>query len=161
MKYTIESLERKSIAGGKNMIKAVLKGEDGVHEDNVAIWDTFPSFNVLAVGQMVEGDINVKVNGQYTNKSLYAPKPVGGSTGRIGGNAGMSKMMDKKNESIKGFQDTKEVAIKLASAMRDAVQLAIAELEGQDKTALASRITHWRSWIISHWGDETDVKSPF
>ncbi len=120
----------------------------------------FPDFDQIRAGSTVSGTEWKSPKGYVY---IFAPKvaPQGNTGASRGGNTSIARAVEKKNEAIASFQDSKEVSIKLASAMRDAVQLAICELEGQDKAPLASRIQHWRNWILSNWGSEQDVKSPF
>ncbi len=124
----------------------------------------FPNFVQLAPGREVVG---VEWKSEKGNTYIFAPKEVssasgGNFSGSKGGSAAINKAMDKKIEAIGNFQDDKNTAIKLSQAMRDAVQLAIEELSGTtDKTAMASRIIHWRNWILQNWGDVSDTKSPF
>lgn len=162
MKITINWGELKTTGAGKKLFDGSFIGEDG-KEFDATIWETdkdnkvFPGFADLKPGHVFEG--NPWKSPTTGKTSIYPPKPA--PVRGTGGGANVAKAMERKEKSIEKFQDSKESSIKLAGAMRDAVQLAIAELEGKDKSALAQRILNWRNWIIENWGDEKDVKSPF
>jgi len=162
MKLTINWGEIKTTAAGKKLFDGSFIGEDG-KEFNATVWEldkdnkTFPGFGDLKPGFVFEG--NPWISPTTGKTSIYPPKPA--PVRGAGGGANVTKAMERKEKSIEKFQDSKEISIKLAGAMRDAVQLAICELEGKDKAALASRILNWRNWIIENWGDERDVKAPF
>lgn len=162
MRYTINWAEKKTVtvAGApKQILECSLIREDGSQFD-ATIWrdgkdgSVFPNFDTLAPGHALEA--NEWVNPKNQKISMFPPK----SQNTPRGGANMTRVMEKKNENIKESQDRKEVAIKLASSMSHAVALAIAELEGKDKAALATRILQWRTWIIDNWGDMKDVVDP-
>jgi len=150
MKYNIVWSERKETSGGKKMIKATLKDDKGVEFTDVAIWDSFPNFEGIMTGHDIEGDLVVKQNGQYENKSLYPLKvSTGGSIGANRG--GVARNMEVKNENIKQSQDRKEHSIKESSSIRDSVQLALAEFNADSNVNLEERIFHWRKFLLSNW----------
>jgi hypothetical protein len=71
MKYIINELVKRHIEKlNKDVVDVKL---DGVNE-KVTIWQDFPEFIALGVGSEVEGDIVTKVNGNFTNITLYPPK---------------------------------------------------------------------------------------
>lgn len=164
MQYNIEWLENKTTSTGKKLIKATLVNGSDKHE-NVTIWDGFPNFEGLRPGATVEGDIVEKQNGQYTNKTLFAPK---GAVPRSGA-AQASKLMEKKTEAIGKAMDRKEQGIMLSGAMRDAVQIVTTLYREQisamtdpilkDKT-VQGKILAWRNWILDNHGDMKDIVDP-
>ena len=160
--YKIEKLERKTTSMGKTMIKATIKDNQGATTEGVAIWDSFPLFGSLKEGDVVEGDISTKVNGQYTNHTL---NPSATGTPRYGQNksngGAITKAMEKKEASIEKFQDNKEISIKTSSTMRDAVLLAIAE-KPSSPYSLEDLVVKWRHWLWLQW-DKTspDELAPF
>lgn len=157
MQYKITKIDRKVTSSGKSMASVSLESLQGAKIENVAIWDSFPRFPDLTIGTEVEGDIVEKQNGQYVNRSLYAPKQ---PTGRTGGNSGVKVAMERKEASIAKFQDKKEESIALSGAQRDAV-LIVTELKrviGLPDEDIQSEIIKWRNWFLS---DEFKNYPPF
>ena len=71
MKYIIKEIKRRHIDKiNKDIAEVIL---DGVKEQ-VTIWQDFPEFIALDVNSEVEGDIITKINGNFTNITLYPPK---------------------------------------------------------------------------------------
>lgn len=165
MKYKIDWMEHKTTSTGKKMIKASLNDGTKVITE-VAIWEGFPNFAELMPGVEVEGDLVEKQNGQYVNRSLYAPKVA--PTGQIGGNKGayktklMTEMVEKKQEGIKKAQDNKEFSIRVASVNNSAVQCAIAEFGKMDKGAdMKFLIEKWRKYLWLSWENHEKYDLPF
>lgn len=163
-KYQIIKLERKTTANGKNKIDADLQDFDGFVEDKVTIWDDFPNFATLKMGNEVTGQVVAKVNGQYTNKSLYAERTEGWGGGKKQPSVNMNKIMEKKQEGIAVAQDNKELGIKVSSSMNKAIDLAIAEMKSEYDSQipydLKAGINKWRQWIWDNW-DEIKSQPPF
>ena len=69
--------------------------------------------------------------------------------------------MARKEKSISGFQDNKEFSIMIASSMRGAIDLALAEWK--DETVLDTleqSIKKWRHWILDNWSvDPKDIQT--
>lgn len=116
----------------------------------VSMWSNFPDFHNLTIGSVFMGSMTK--GEKYWDLSYEgADKPRGGAYGAFK-DAQIEKVMDKKNESIGKFQDNKELSIKMASTMRMAVDLAIAQYG--DKTVLDTLeqgIEKWRAWCWEHW----------
>lgn len=156
MKYTIEWCEKKTTSTGKQKLDATLKDESGASYDNVTIWGDFPNFSELAPGFTVEGEVVEKQNGQYLNKTLYAPKAP-----KAVGSTFKQKMIEdtmaKKEESIRRIQTDKEENIKLMSAQRDAVLLVttfytdVAEATPfpDRETFIKAKVVEFRDWLLS------------
>lgn len=71
MKYIIKEITKRHIEKLNKDVAEVMF-ED--METKVTIWQDFPNFENLIVGSQVEGDIVTKVNGNFTNVTLYTPK---------------------------------------------------------------------------------------
>lgn len=156
MKHTLGKISEKTTSYGS--LKDVMVGEK-----KVAFWEkSWPDqYSFLAEGMELEFDIVEKEKNGYKNYTAYSPKQA--SVGQFGGSkGGIAAAQTRKHEMIKESQDNKDVSIRLAAAMRDAVQLAICELSDPtaNKAALATRILHWRSWLLNNHGDERDVIDP-
>lgn len=159
--YKLSNVVRKETSTGKPMIKCTITPvPEGVIVDDVAIWSSFPDFANLKDGDVVMGELEVKQNGQYTNKTLNYPKPANSSPRGSYAAKGpaVEKAMERKEASIGKFQDNKELSIKISSTMRDAVLLAIAEFNadgGKNNTthSLDELILKWRKWLVEHWSD--------
>ena len=158
MKYTLEWTENKVTSTGKKMMKVTLKDETGAVTNDVAIWEGFPNFDGLKPGEIVEGDLVVKQNGQYENKSLYAPKVAGTSPQRSTG--AIKQAMQTKADNIEKAQGNKEQGIKVASTMSMACQTALAFLQGEtikDEGVFKAEVKRWREFYWKEW----DKAEPF
>ncbi len=160
-KYTIIKLETKTTKIG-NIISADLQDFNGTITDKVSIFPTFPNFTSLKVGSEVMGQITVKVNGQYTNKTLNEEKTSGYASGGAR-SVNMNKLMDKKAENIEKAQERKNDSIAFFNATNSAIEM-VKQFHG-DTSDIQSDIKHWRDWFLSEWhkyeSDPTKGKSPF
>lgn len=159
MKYTIQWSEKKVTSTGKEKIDATLS--DGTTTiDGVTIWADFPDFSKLMTGFEIEGDVVIKQNGQFTNKTLYPIKKViSTAPGAAQGFTGGSRMMEAKNKNIVAAQENKNNGIKAASSLRMAVELVIATMQGQDivdNSVIKGSIKDWRKWLLDNW----DLENP-
>ena len=143
MKYIIDWCERGQTKTGKQNIKATLKDEQGVMTENVTLWGDYPDFANLMPGKEVNGDINVKQNGQYTNKTLY---PVTTYKKFEAKPNNIAKAQETKKENIKEAQDNKEQGIKISSTIRMAVDIAIAESDTRPENIKEKRAWLWNEW---------------
>lgn len=170
IKYQVLKAERKSTSTGKDKMDVDLQDFNGVVEEKVTIWADFPNFTSIKTGSEVCGQITVKNNGQYVNKTLY-PERTEGFGGKKGApSVNMNKIMEKKQEGIAVAQDNKELGIKVSSSMNKAIDLAIAEskefnsihMVGQPTIGydLKAGINKWRQWIWDNW-DEIKSQPPF
>ncbi len=149
MKFKIEWLEKKMTKVGEKF-DCSLTNEGGEVTEGVTLWAK--DWPEALVGSEVTGDLVVKQNGQYLNKTLYPVKTYKSFAQKP--KADIGKMMDKKEASIDKFQDNKELSIKISSTMRMAVDLAIA----QGKLGTGT-IQEWRAWLWNEW-DKTDKDFP-
>ena len=163
MRYKINWLEEKTTSTGKKKYDLTLDKEDGTQEDKVTMWADFPDFANMKPGTEIEGDVVVKVNGQYTNKTIYPIKPKVAPTGQTGGFKGnMVATMAKKQEGIEKSQSRKEDSIQISSTARDATILTTAELNGKTEQEIKDIWTKWRKWLLNNWDvDERELKAPF
>jgi len=153
-KYKLQNIERKTTSTGKAMLKCSALGEDQVMHEGVAIWSDFPRFADLKDGDEVEAEMDIKQNGQFTNKSLKYPSPAK-TNGR--GSYGINKAMEKKEESISKFQTNKEESIKISSTIRMAVDVVTAmDIKEQNAETTKQMIEDWRRWFWKHWSDPED-----
>jgi hypothetical protein len=160
MKFIIEKVDNKS----NDWKITSIKGEQGNVIAEVSVnrvnkkGETFPNFDGIILGATIDGELWTSATGK---NYLFAPKPA--STGGSKGNPGIAKAMEKKNESIAKFQDSKETSIKLAGAMRDAVLIVTTfykDLQMEDGD-IELKIKQWRNWFLTNHGNESDVKQPF
>lgn len=160
MKYTVVKIEaNKTTSTGKNFHKVSLQSVDGPETyDDVAIWEGFPSFGTITFDSLVEGDVVTKNNGQYVNRTLYAPRAERPATGRTTRSGGIAEAMDRKEKSISAFQEEKENGIKISSTLRDAVTLAKTEVDAEvyPVSELKERIMYWREWLWKNWNTPLD-----
>jgi hypothetical protein len=162
--YTISSVDDKS-PDWKILTLEIVEGEGSVMFEDVSVnrvnkkGEAFPNFDNLKVGERVKGNLWTSSAGK---KYLFAPdlnKPAGGANrGQSGGfKAGMQKMVEQKQAGIEKNIDRKEEGIKISSTMRDAVQIALAELGGNaDHEDYERRIQYWRQWLWGEWENVND-----
>ncbi len=162
--YKVSWLENKVTSTGKSKADATLIDPNETIIEGVTIWGDFPKFAELRPGVSVEGDVVIKQNGKYTNKSLYAPKTntlrnPSAPAWATAKPTGIKAAQERKAEGIEKSFDRKEEGIKVSSTMRDAVQIALMELgSNQDHVQYEERVLYWRKWLWIHWDDE---QAPF
>ncbi len=167
IKYKIIKLEKKGTKIGE-IIKADLQNLDGVVETGVAIFNSFPNFSSLGVGSEVIGMITVKVNGQFTNKTLNEERTQGWGGGKKGPSINMNKLMEKKAEYIQEAQERKNESIAYFNAVNSAINAmgkypygSMGDLEKGWKV----HFIELRDWFLSEWqkyeSDPTKGKQPW
>lgn len=75
----------------------------------------------------------------------------------------VEKTMERKEQSISKFQDSKEYSIKVASTFSNAVNLAIANFK-QNPTSLRTleeEVEYWREWCWTHYDVNPEQYPPF
>lgn len=161
--YQIVSMKHETTKSGKNLIRATLalSGSEGEETEGVTIWEGFPNFGVLKVGSPVSGDIVTKQNGEFVNKTLFAPRGVSPRKTKGDSERGsIAVAMEKKAEGIEKAQDRKADAIKLAGCNRDATIMVAQELS--QMTALGTEWSQadaqikwkeWQKWFMGNYGD--------
>lgn len=162
MKYSIEWMEKKTTASGKNVISATLKTDRGSTFDKVSIWGDFPGWASLSPGQSVEGEIKTNDKGY---KSLYedkAPAPTRPASGAVSAakitSESVEKAQNRKNDSIAYFNSLNS-AISFVSQFKD----PIAVMDAGDYYLL---VLNYRDKFLDEWrkydaGDITDKSRPF
>ena len=148
---------------------ATLIGEDGKQITEVSInrtskkGEVFPSFDELASGHDVEGELWQSTAGKWY---LFPPRPqtTPGGASRGQGGAYKAKVMEeamaRKEVSIGKFQASKEESIKLAGCQRDAVLLTQTMFgnniwsdpilsEEEKRSVLKKEVIKWRDWLLS------------
>lgn len=129
-----------------SITEMALVDEEGNETTNVSTFDS------VAPAQEIEGQIVKNEKGYLNFVKKPEPKQVAASNFKT---AQMEKTMERKENSIKGFQDNKELSIKISSTFRDAVALSIAEGKPE-----ADRILAWRKWLWNNYDvdiDDTDA----
>ncbi len=108
----------------------------------------FPDLASLVVGAEIEGSI--VIDGNYKNLVGAIEKPKGNPGYKT---AQIEKVMERKEASISTFQDNKELSIKMASTMRMAVDLAIAEytMNKGSFDKLEELVPKWREFAWNNW----------
>lgn len=159
MKYIVQAIDANKVTtSGKAYHKVTLASGSELHE-GVAIWSDFPNFNSITFEAEVEGDVVIKQNGQYVNKTLYAPKgPANRTTG--GSRGGQTAI----REGVREAQENKDWAIMTSSTFRDATAITIAQFGGQTVSDedFKAEWKAWRLWLAKNWDvDEKDLKNPF
>lgn len=141
---TIELLVKQTKAGDDYH---VFKMEDGKF---LSVFKFDTRFSEINVGTELPDDVLI-YDQQYNNYKLKPlPKPAGAPRGGFGGKQAEA-LMEKKNESIKGFQDDKEKSIALSSAQRDAVLMVTTFETAQPfptDSELRAKIVEWREWFL-------------
>jgi hypothetical protein len=84
MKFTIKYIQDSPTKSGRAKKSATVVDEHGIESKFVTIWPDFLNYTNLSQGMVVEGQLEVTQNGQYTNKTLkpamntngtFAPQP--------------------------------------------------------------------------------------
>ena len=155
---TITAIESKTTKTQKPYKSCAVKNESGA-DFKVNIWSDFPDFANLQVGSIVRAKL--EQNGQYWNIVSETQSNPRGNAGFK--TAQIEKTMERKEKSISNFQDNKELSIKIASTMRGAIDLAIAEYTRNPNSLdnLDALIEKWREWLWTHWDVEPDQYVPF
>ena len=116
----------------------------------VNIWSNFPDFANIVEGSVITG--KMAMDGQYWNISYEDTSKPRGGAGTAFKTAQIEKVMDTKRQDISKFQDNKELSIKVASTMRMAVDLAIAEKGDRNVLdTLEQGIKKWRAFCWENW----------
>lgn len=119
-------------------------------------------FKVSAWAGEFEGKEEIECTLEKNDKGywkLLTPKKVAGANFKANQ---INETMQRKETSIKGFQDSKEWSIMTASSMNKAIDLAIAEIKDiKTLNTLEQDILKWREWIINNWEIEPTAKKPF
>ncbi len=147
MEIKVISSKEKLTSFGKPMKMLEVFCENETRKVNV--FSNALDFANIKQGYTINGTMEKK--GDYWDISFAGEKPRSGA-GSAFKTAQIEKVMDKKNESISKFQDSKELSIMTASSMNKAIDLAIAEFK--DKTVLDTldqAVLKWRRWIIENW----------
>lgn len=159
-KYEIKWAEVSQTSTGKTKTTLTLVDEKGTETDKVTAWGDFPNFAELQPGKSVNGNISVKVNGQFTNKTLYpeATAPAWATATPVGKGGGIAKAQAVKQEGIKVAQENRAEGVKIASTARDAT-LIVAQLiqpRGIDTDELIkAEWIKWRKFLWNQWDSET------
>ena len=126
----------------------------------VNVFSNALDFANIKQGYTINGTMSK--NGDYWDISFAgAEKPRGGAGGAFK-QAQIEKAQETKAGYIAKAQDNKEQSIKVASTMRMAVDLAIAEY--RDKTildTLDSAVLKWRKWCWENWEVSEKDYAPF
>ena len=155
MNIKIIECTEKETKFGKPMkaLKVEAEGETRV----VNMFNNFPDFANLKVGSVFLA--NMAREGNYWNLSYEGADKLKGNSGYK--QKVIEETMARKEKSISGFQDNKEFSIMIASSMRGAIDLALAEWK--DETVLDTleqSIKKWRHWILDNWSvDPKDIQT--
>jgi len=157
-KFKVEWVEEKVTSTGKKKLDITLVSEEGENIDGVTIWEGFPNFSAIKAGDELEGDLVSKQNGQYLNKTLYAPKPVNSSPGSKSGFTGGTKMMEQKAKNIEEAQKRKSESIAYFNSVNSAI--ALVGKDGSDINTVKNNIIYWRDWFLAEY-DKWNEQPPF
>lgn len=157
---TIKKVTDLQTANGDSYKKVDVMKADGTLVAGVSAF----KFKYPNQAELVEGAVvtaMIVIDGNYRNL-VSAPQtaPRGNSGFKT---AQIEKVMDVKRQDISKFQDNKETSIKVASTMRMAVDLAIAERSnGHDSldNTLQESIRKWREWVWLEWDKTTSTDVP-
>lgn len=152
MKYEILWMENKTTSTGKTFAEAKLKDEQGNITEKATLWGS--SWIPMPMnGDEVEGELQVKQNGQYTNTTLYPPKKASSGAYRASG-AGIKVAQERKAEFIEKAQDKKEESIAYFSSLNAAINLVCHHpyyRESTGEAELIQRIIGLRERFYKEW----------
>lgn len=152
MKYKIDFLEERTTKVGP-VLDVQVTDEKGVQTNKVSLWPSnWPNYKELRPGSEILAELQVKINGNFTNKTLYPERTntlnhSSRSTGAI------TKAMETKAENIKEAQANKAESIKEAAIMRDSALLTAAWAHGQGQSAEAMKDMYedFRKFVTNQW----------
>lgn len=123
MKYQVEWAEHKSTSKGPTL-KTTLKDEQGVMTEDVTLWGNQWPIATLVPGAMVEGDVVIKQNGQYTNKTLYPKKE--GNMGQMPASLRRAPKVNEaeRNANIQANMRVKAEGMAYGNSVTNAVLMA-------------------------------------
>lgn len=163
MLFTIDWMEKK----GEGWIVATLVEavENGLTHKDVSINKVdkksgevaFPTFDALAPGHQINGNIWENNAGKKYLFPMREQKKSGG-----GGSAfraqQIEKSQERKAEFVHQAQENKNLAVKVASTMRDATALAVASVNvdafetiEEREEALRDSFARFKRWYIAQW----------
>jgi hypothetical protein len=162
MLYKITHFEKKTVSTGKEKADVTLVDTNGIPTAQVTIWKNDLAFDSLTIGSELNGDIEVKQNGKFTNKTFkQATTAPAWATRKPTGAVEAAKVTSK---SVSVAQDRKEASISLSAANRDAtlltvetIRMSIAiSLHGQPITDEEVKATwlSWRKWLLDNNGSD-------
>lgn len=146
--YKVVAAEEKTASTGKKY-KSFTLADDA---RKISIWPDNPEYSKVVLGGSIRGKVVQK--GDWYN--FVAENALRGSQGATSGfkQKVIEETMQKKEASITKFQGAKEEGIKVASTLRMAVDLSVAEITSNkedDEASLQARIKRWRSWLWAEW----------
>ncbi|MDD5068995.1 MAG: hypothetical protein PHN89_05385 [Candidatus Pacebacteria bacterium] len=146
MKYKLDWLEKKETKVGPKF-NATITDEKGATFEGVTLW--LKDWSDAIPGMEVEGELTIKENGQYTNKTLYRNKTY--SQWKPKPKADMTKLVEMKDANITKQVDRKEDSIKMAGSIRDAVSIVVAKMQHRELSneEIELQITLWVKKILN------------
>ena len=155
-KYKVLSVTEKTAKTGRPYKACELEAVSG-DTYKVNIFSSAPDFANIKGGSYIMGKLSQE--GQYWNFTFPEQQKQGG--GGAYKQAVIEKTMERKEASISKFADNKEHAIKLASTIRMAVDIALSETPEQQETTLQETIRKWRKWLWEEWELDPRSVDPF
>lgn len=139
---------------GKQFVEAWL-GQEGLEDVKVSFWNGEITEPDSTFRSTIDGELGTNQKGYPV---LLTPKKVAGGAFK---EQQMEKVIVRKEEGIAKAQDNKEHAIRTASSMNKAIDLAIAEFANPKSLfTLEELIEKWRRYIWTNW-DKTEQYPPF
>src|SRR3990167_2564358 len=154
MTYLITWVEKDKYGNKKASVE---KMEDGKKLD-VVLGKEWEDKEIMSGFQIDATEWVSPKNGKiYLFKPKETPKTASGGAFK---QKMIEDTMNKKEASIGKFQDKKEESIRLASVLRDATLLTIAELGKDEGSAeiMAQKFHKWRAFLEKQW---TEPSNPF
>ena len=147
----VESIEIKPDKNQNDMKVVTFEGV----EKKVYVNSKYDSnYNDVEVG----AEFELEQDGNFLK--IKSDKPKGS-----GKEAGMTRVMEKKQEGIAHSMDKKEEAIKLASTARMATDMVVAfkiNYESLNEEALQEKWMYWRAYFYVRWSDvDVELVKPF
>lgn len=167
MRYTIETLEVRTLSSGAKLIDLTAKDVEG-NEVQGTIWEkdkngaTFPNFDNLTFGSAFEAE--PWKNPSSGKITFYAPKPKPAANAPRGG-ANIAKAQETKRKYIEAAQENKALGIKVSAAMRDATSITLELMKKDPEFGFSDFETMFRrvrDWYIKEWSNlEESLDLPF
>lgn len=156
-KYTVKKVESLTTSKNNPYKKVDLEKSDGSLITGVSAF----SFKYPALDTLVEGAVitaSVVIDGNYKNL-VGVPEKKPNNFKQVM----VEKTMERKEQSISKFQDSKEYSIKVASTFSNAVNLAIANFKQNPSSlrTLEEEVEYWREWCWTHYDVQATDYPPF
>lgn len=153
MKYTYTKIERKVTSTGKAKADVSVMDENGTEQSGVTVWADYPDFATMKEGDTTLGEVQIKVNGKFTNKTLYPER----TNTLYPKKNNIAQAQAKKAEYIEAAQERKNTSIAYFNAVNSSISVMGKYDTDMDIDKYQTGLVIWRDWFLSEW-EKYDAK---